>query len=717
MNEIRRTLAAWSFICCPGGVSVTSIPAIRSGGHAVNIPTKGQAVIWTEALAVENVVNLYETGLSKSEEKKDMRTSQTVLAVAAGLSFVLAGCGGGSTGPSSSSTAGAAAPPTSGIINVKQDGTGDYKTISDAVKGAQPGSTINVYGGVYRESVVIPHGGTDSNHRLTIQSAPGATVVVTGSDAVSGWVRYSGNTWKLVQPNSAFGNYNPFVTMWQSGTLPNSTRARSSGGVYVNGGVLSERATLDEVTQQASTWTATVDSANTTIYANFGSVNPAQTSVEINRREQAITAAWNQSYITISGLTITHGSGPKGINYWSPTAAPIAGAVDTYGGSDWIIQNNTFTQNSGVALGFGVGAQPDVNANGGLPARYGHHLIQGNNFTNNGTNGAFAYRAPFTEVTGNRFVDNNADNTQLLSEADLKFLDGGVNIKIHDNYFYSDHSYASDFIWMDSACQDTQTYGNVFAATAGNLIQYEADFGNNSFDNNILINAGMTLLQASNTKIVHNTLVNSSFMFISAPNFPAGFAENMVGTSRRMELYSPGTTQMIGLVQPDMVYNRIMNNVFYGQSYLPDMSFPPPYTLNPQVAFANNIIDYNVYYNGAKPATTRTGVVGTGTSGAADGFSVTLAGSAASATCDPNTCTVLLPVDPTNAPAQLNAPAMTSLYMGANSYLANQSPPVYDYSDPIVTDFSGSQRGNSVIAGAFTNLSAGNNSVQVWPKK
>ncbi|MBQ7281385.1 MAG: hypothetical protein IJR16_01260, partial [Spirochaetales bacterium] len=44
---------------------------------------------------------------------------------------------------------------------VKQDGTGDFKTIQDAVNIVQPGQTVEVYSGIYREEVRIPNGGTD----------------------------------------------------------------------------------------------------------------------------------------------------------------------------------------------------------------------------------------------------------------------------------------------------------------------------------------------------------------------------------------------------------------------------------------------------------------------------------------------------------------------------------------------------------------------------
>ncbi|MCX6972774.1 MAG: DUF1565 domain-containing protein, partial [Verrucomicrobia bacterium] len=56
------------------------------------------------------------------------------------------------------------------------------KTISAAASKAQPGDTITVQEGIYRERINPPRGGTADDKRITYQAAPGAKVVIKGSE-------------------------------------------------------------------------------------------------------------------------------------------------------------------------------------------------------------------------------------------------------------------------------------------------------------------------------------------------------------------------------------------------------------------------------------------------------------------------------------------------------------------------------------------------------
>ena len=62
-----------------------------------------------------------------------------------------------------------------------------FKTISAAAEKAQPGDTITVHAGVYRERINPPRGGTADTNRIVYQAAPGEKVTITGSDAIKGW--------------------------------------------------------------------------------------------------------------------------------------------------------------------------------------------------------------------------------------------------------------------------------------------------------------------------------------------------------------------------------------------------------------------------------------------------------------------------------------------------------------------------------------------------
>src|SRR5262245_10496084 len=60
-----------------------------------------------------------------------------------------------------------------------------YRTLTYAMRQLRSGETLVVSGGVYRESLIIP----DNSSGLAVQAAPGADVIIKGSDVVAGWQR------------------------------------------------------------------------------------------------------------------------------------------------------------------------------------------------------------------------------------------------------------------------------------------------------------------------------------------------------------------------------------------------------------------------------------------------------------------------------------------------------------------------------------------------
>ena len=62
-----------------------------------------------------------------------------------------------------------------------------YRTINKAASVAQPGDTVIVHGGTYREWLKPIHGGTSESNRIEYRAAPGETVLVKGSERVTTW--------------------------------------------------------------------------------------------------------------------------------------------------------------------------------------------------------------------------------------------------------------------------------------------------------------------------------------------------------------------------------------------------------------------------------------------------------------------------------------------------------------------------------------------------
>lgn len=134
-------------------------------------------------------------------------------------------------------------------VSVDGDDTQDgsearpLRTISAAAQRALPGDVITVHEGVYRERVDPPRGGTSDTERITYQAAPGATVVLKGSEAVAGWQKVQSDTWKVTVPNDLFGGFNPYQDEIRGDWFAPQGRSHHTGAVYLDDHWLTEAAT------------------------------------------------------------------------------------------------------------------------------------------------------------------------------------------------------------------------------------------------------------------------------------------------------------------------------------------------------------------------------------------------------------------------------------------------------------------------------------------
>lgn len=90
-----------------------------------------------------------------------------------------------------------------------------FKTINWAAQKALPGDTVTVHNGVYREWVNPLSGGEREGKRILYRVAEGEKAEIKGSELVTGWKKEkkAKGVWKVVLPNSFFGNYNPSTTV------------------------------------------------------------------------------------------------------------------------------------------------------------------------------------------------------------------------------------------------------------------------------------------------------------------------------------------------------------------------------------------------------------------------------------------------------------------------------------------------------------------------
>ena len=166
--------------------------------------------------------------------------------------------------------------------------TTPLRTINAAAQKALPGDTITVHAGIYREWVNPLYGGTSDYQRILYRAAEGELVEIKGSELIKGWKKEKkGNgVWKVILPNSFFGNYNPYTEELFGDWFADGGRVHHTGDVYLNDCSLYEVPSVEKVinpdtirsvrdpegTQRV--WSAVVDKENTTIYAHFGELDP-----------------------------------------------------------------------------------------------------------------------------------------------------------------------------------------------------------------------------------------------------------------------------------------------------------------------------------------------------------------------------------------------------------------------------------------------------------
>jgi len=151
-------------------------------------------------------------------------------------------------------TAGAGAPSgTEYHVSVQGNDLNDgsaarpLRTLSAAAELAQPGDTITVHQGEYRERINPPRGGTSDDNRIVYRAAPGEKATIKGSEVVKGWQKAQNDAWKVTVPNTLFGDFNPYSDLIRGDWFNPLNRQHHTGAVYVNEHWLTEAVGLEDV--------------------------------------------------------------------------------------------------------------------------------------------------------------------------------------------------------------------------------------------------------------------------------------------------------------------------------------------------------------------------------------------------------------------------------------------------------------------------------------
>lgn len=481
------------------------------------------------------------------------------------------------------------------------------QTISAAAQLAQPGDVITVHEGVYRERINPPRGGESDKKRITYQTAQGEKVVIKGSEVVTGWEPLGNGVWKVVLPNSFFGDYNPYQDIIAGDWHLNKGRDHHTGEVYLNGQSLFERATLEEIKnpqpheeaadQKASTyvWCCESNDDNTTIWANFHEFDPNEELVEIHVREACFYPDTpGRHYITVRGFQMRQAA----TQWAAPTAEQIA-IIGTHWSKGWIIEDNIISDSKCVgitlgkdrATGHNVWSKDkskggDVHYNecivraleaGWSKETIGSHIVRNNTIYNCEAAGICGSMGViFSEVTNNHIYNIEVKRQYTGHEnAAIKFH-GAINTLIRDNHIHD----ANKGIWLDWMTQGTRVTGNLCYNNFQTDLFVEMNHGPFVIDNNIFLSDFSLWDWSQGGAYAHNLFAGNI---------------NSIGKQDKREVpyHLPNSTELAGKTYIRSGDNRFYNNIFLGG---PGLAFYD----KPGIEFPV-WIDANVYANGAQP--------------------------------------------------------------------------------------------------------------------
>jgi hypothetical protein len=373
-----------------------------------------------------------------------------------------------------------------------------YLTISRAAQVAQPGDTVVIHGGVYREQVMPPRGGTSEQTRIVYLAAPGESVVLKGSEHITSWTAEGRGVWRAEMPDSFFGGFNPYTTRVAGPGLATDTW-QHLGEVYLDGAALTEQPTCEAVAANAGNWFAEKVDGVTRIWANFGAADPTRQLAEINVRATAFTPAGRGvSYITFDGLTVAQTA-----NNWASLDQEQPGAISTGDGTHWIIQHATITDAKCAAIATGRPGRDTSRNTYNRPAfsdlgddieAVGHHLIRNNLIQRAGEAGIFGLlHGSKSEIYGNQIEEINPGG--FFSGDDIAGIRLAVAVDtiIRNNLVRRVHgARAGGYgIELGPLYQGVRLTGNVVMETRRSALFLHGSHGPALVDNNVFAGPGV----------------------------------------------------------------------------------------------------------------------------------------------------------------------------------------------------------------------------------
>ncbi|MGW7858699.1 right-handed parallel beta-helix repeat-containing protein [Staphylococcus xylosus] len=468
-----------------------------------------------------------------------------------------------------------------------------FLTIDKAASVAQPGDSIIVHEGIYREEITHINAGLSESRRISFEAAKDEQVIIKGSEEITGWQQIDGNIWKVEIDNKIFKDFNPFATKLFGDWLA-VDNDKSLGQVYLDDQSLFEvseyeqlanpklvEETLDHWTNKQVTydykdqsiyvWYAKVEKDITTIYVNFHDFNPNNEVTEINVRKSAFRPfKMHTNYITIRNFEIVNVA-----TQWSPPTAAQTGMIDTHWSKGWIIENNTLYNAvcSAIAIGKEISTGDNLNTYRKDKPGYqyqietvfkavnsdwnketiGSHIVRNNVIHDCGQNAVVGHLGSAFSKIYNNHIYNIGNKREFFGYeiAGIK-LHAAIDTQVYNNYVHN----CSLGMWFDWQTQGTRISKNIFNDNTRDLF-VEVSSGPYIVDNNILT-ADYALDNHAQGGAYVNNIINGEIV-------------HRLMLDRATPYHVPHSTLIAGFAPVYGGDDRFYNNIFIGQEGIPNV--------------------------------------------------------------------------------------------------------------------------------------------------
>jgi len=368
------------------------------------------------------------------------------------------------------------------LADIKQNER--FRTIGEAAALIEPGDTVIIHGGIYREPVVIEKSGKPDNP-ITFKAATGAGVIITGADRITEWTKSPGedNIYSTHWPHK-------FITWNRQHTHPDDDYHRLIGRceqVFVNSYALRQVLERDKLAR--GTFYADLEAERLYVWS--------YDNQDISSRKMKVEASVRDTILAVKGDYVT----VKGIRFRYAANRAQHGAVEFSGNhltaEDCIFE---YTNSSGASF-----RGQDI-------------TVRRCTFQYNGQLGFGASRAHRLRITECTVRNNNIKGFDRGWEAGGDKICLARGVVLENSTFIENRG---NGIWFDIGNEDCIVRNCLIAYNEDAGIFYEISYGLHAHDNAIVgngladtsgawgANAGISISSSPDCIIERNLLVGN----------------------------------------------------------------------------------------------------------------------------------------------------------------------------------------------------------------